>query len=83
MPLQLRYTDCMTELSTGRCEMSEAIHCSKRKEPTASGPPLAPVEAARQRRIAALKMAEGLWKDRTDTPKDGIQAQEQLRDEWR
>jgi hypothetical protein len=44
---------------------------------------LTPVEAARQRRLAALKMAEGLWKDRTDTVKDGVQAQEQLRNDWR
>jgi len=38
---------------------------------------------ARARRLAALKSAEGLWKDRTDPPKDGVQVQEQLRAEWR
>ncbi|MFK3740939.1 hypothetical protein [Massilia sp. TN1-12] len=37
---------------------------------------------ARARRLAALKAAEGLWKDRTDIPRDGIEAQEQLRAEW-
>jgi hypothetical protein len=37
---------------------------------------------ARARRLAALKAAEGLWADRTDIPKDGVQAQEQLRAEW-
>jgi hypothetical protein len=42
-----------------------------------------PQDAARQRRAAALKAAEGLWKNRTDIPKDGVQAQEQLRAEWR
>jgi hypothetical protein len=38
---------------------------------------------ARARRLAALQAAEGLWKDRTDISKDGVKAQEQLRDEWR
>jgi hypothetical protein len=37
---------------------------------------------ARARRLAALQAAEGLWKDRTDIPKDGVQVQEQLRAEW-
>lgn len=37
---------------------------------------------ARARRMAALQAVEGLWKDRTDIPKDGVQAQEQLRAEW-
>lgn len=41
-----------------------------------------PLEAARRRRLAALKAAEGLWKNRTDVPKDGVEAQEQLRSEW-
>lgn len=36
-----------------------------------------------RRRAAALKAAEGLWKDRTDIPKDGVEYQDQLRDEWR
>jgi hypothetical protein len=63
--------------------MREAMYRSKRKEPTVPEPPLTPVKAARQRRQAALKMAEGLWKDRPDTVKDGVQAQEQLRNEWR
>jgi hypothetical protein len=63
--------------------MSEAMYRSKRKAPAVPEPPLTPVEAARQRRQAALKMAEGLWKDRTDTVKDGVQTQEQLRNEWR
>ena len=50
--------------------------------PATSEPVVNPLEAARQRRAAALKMAEGLWKDRADMPKDGVQAQEQLRAEW-
>lgn len=41
-----------------------------------------PLAAARARRLAALQAAEGLWKDRTDIPKDGVTAQEQLRGEW-
>jgi len=51
---------------------------------TGTGPD-APVDrllAARQRRLTALKAAEGLWKNRTDVPKDGVKAQEQLRAEW-
>ena len=39
-------------------------------------------EERRRRRVAALKAAEGLWKDRTDIPKDGAEYQDQLRDEW-
>jgi hypothetical protein len=38
---------------------------------------------ARARRLAALQAAEGLWKDRTDISKDGVKAQEAVRDEWR
>jgi hypothetical protein len=38
--------------------------------------------ASRMRRAAALKAAEGLWKDRTDIPKDGVEYQNQLRAEW-
>ncbi|MES2299143.1 MAG: hypothetical protein V4582_19005 [Pseudomonadota bacterium] len=41
-----------------------------------------PMEAKRRRLAAALKAAEGLWKDRTDIPKDGVEYQEQLRSEW-
>lgn len=55
-------------------------------EPSSSLPPLPgspdPLAAARARRLAALQAAEGLWKDRTDIPKDGVAAQEQLRGEW-
>ena len=40
-----------------------------------------PLVAARARRLLALQAAEGLWKDRTDIPKDGVKAQEQLRAE--
>jgi len=40
------------------------------------------VEASRLRRAAALKAAEGLWKDRADIPKDGVEYQNQLRAEW-
>ncbi len=44
--------------------------------------PLSPIEAKRIRLAAALKAAEGLWKDRTDIPKDGVKYQDQLRSEW-
>lgn len=45
-------------------------------------PPLSPMEMKRRRLAAALKAAEGLWKDRKDMPKDGVEYQEQLRSEW-
>jgi hypothetical protein len=40
------------------------------------------LEFARRRRRAVLAAAEGLWRNRTDVPKDGVQAQEELRAEW-
>ncbi|MFP5390173.1 MAG: hypothetical protein ACLGI6_01300 [Gammaproteobacteria bacterium] len=64
--------------------MGEPKYIGEHQNATATiAPPTDPREAARQRRAAALKAAEGLWKDRTDLPKDGVQAQEQLRNEWR
>ncbi len=44
--------------------------------------PLGQKEAKRIRLAAALKAAEGLWKNRTDISKDGVQYQEHLRSEW-
>jgi hypothetical protein len=49
---------------------------------TPSEPAITPQAASRQRLRAALAAAEGLWKDRKDIPKDGIEYQEQLRAEW-
>lgn len=43
---------------------------------------ITPQEAGLQRLRAALTAAEGLWKDRRDIPKDGVEYQEQLRTEW-
>lgn len=40
-------------------------------------------EQTRARRLGALKAVEGLWKDRTDIPKDGLAYQEEMRAEWR
>jgi hypothetical protein len=48
-------------------------------------PQLQPIdflEARRSRRVAALTAAEGLWKNRTDVPRDGIEYQNRLRAEW-
>jgi hypothetical protein len=45
-------------------------------------PVTTPQEARRRRLRAALAAAEGLWKDRQDVPKDGVEYQEQLRAEW-
>ncbi len=42
-----------------------------------------PQEMRLQRLRAALAAAEGLWKDRQDIPKDGVEFQERLRAEWR
>ena len=36
----------------------------------------------RLRRLAALAAAEGIWRDRTDIPLDGVLYQNQLREEW-
>ncbi|WP_313170599.1 hypothetical protein [Massilia oculi] len=41
------------------------------------------LKQARARRLAALKAAEGLWKDRLDIPKDGVKTQDLLRSEWK
>lgn len=40
-------------------------------------------DSPRRRRLAALQAAQGLWKHRTDVPKDGVEYQQQLRAEWR
>lgn len=37
---------------------------------------------ARARRLAALQATFGLWANRTDIPKDGVEHQNQLRSEW-
>lgn len=39
-------------------------------------------EANRARRIAALKEIVGLWSERTDIPKDGLEYERMLREEW-
>lgn len=54
----------------------------ERNEPTQPLNSPDPLVAARERRFLALQAAEGLWKDRTDMPKDGVEAQDQLRSEW-
>lgn len=35
-----------------------------------------------RRREEAIRRAEGLWKDRTDIPKDGVEYQEKIRGDW-
>lgn len=51
-------------------------------EPADAAPAQDALLQARARRLAALQAAEGLWRDRTDIPKDGVIAQELLRTEW-
>ncbi|NVE01888.1 hypothetical protein [Massilia sp. BJB1822] len=64
--------------------MSTLPDLAKHPAPTTDpDPTLDPQEERRRRRIAALKAAEGLWKNRTDIPNDGLEYQEQLRAEWR
>jgi hypothetical protein len=41
------------------------------------------IEEQQRRRADALKAAEGLWRNRTDIPLDGVEYQEQIRSEWR
>ncbi|MCY0914098.1 hypothetical protein [Massilia antarctica] len=41
------------------------------------------LRSERARRLAALNAAFGMWKDRDDTPKDGLQYQIESRAEWR
>jgi len=40
-------------------------------------------DSPRRRRLAALQAAQGLWKNRSDIPRDGVEFQQQLRAEWR
>jgi hypothetical protein len=50
---------------------------------TGSPEPVETTQAARRQRLrVALVAAEGLWKDRKDIPKDGVEYQERLRTEW-
>lgn len=39
-------------------------------------------EERRQKRLEVLKKTCGLWKDRTDVPKDGLEYQRMMREEW-
>jgi hypothetical protein len=42
----------------------------------------APQVDDRARRLAILRQTAGMWKDRTDIPKDGLQYQLEARAEW-
>jgi hypothetical protein len=44
--------------------------------------PAGTIEEQKRRRADALKAAEGLWRNRTDIPLDGVEYQEQIRSEW-
>lgn len=44
--------------------------------------PAGTLEEQQRRREEAVKRAEGLWKDRTDIPKDGVEYQNKIRSEW-
>jgi hypothetical protein len=40
-------------------------------------------EEQRRRRAEALQALEGMWKNRSDIPLDGVEYQKQARSEWR
>lgn len=40
-------------------------------------------EGRKARRKAALDRAFGMWRNRTDIPKDGLEYERMMRDEWR
>ncbi|MFD2365468.1 hypothetical protein [Pseudoduganella sp. GCM10020061] len=44
--------------------------------------PTGTLEEQKRRRAEALKAVEGMWKERTDIPLDGVEYQEQIRNEW-
>ena len=44
--------------------------------------PAGTLEEQKRRRAEALKAIEGMWKGRTDIPLDGVEYQEQIRNEW-
>ncbi|MYM65404.1 hypothetical protein GTP45_00970 [Pseudoduganella sp. FT55W] len=39
-------------------------------------------EQERQKRLEAIDLIFGMWKNRTDIPQDGLAFQEELRAEW-
>ena len=73
-----------TELtkSIGASGLENHEHPELSASPGVPSQPGDPLEARQSRRLVALKAAEGLWKDRTDIPKDGVKYQNQLRGEW-
>ena len=44
--------------------------------------PAGTIEEQKRRRAEAVKAVEGMWKGRTDIPLDGVEYQEQIRNEW-
>jgi hypothetical protein len=39
-------------------------------------------DAGRHQRLAAIRQIFGLWKNRSDTPSDGLEYQDEMRAEW-
>ncbi|TNC73943.1 hypothetical protein FHI69_22505 [Janthinobacterium lividum] len=66
-----------TELTKpiGASELENHEHPDLAASPRAPSQPGDPLEARQSCRLVALKAAEGLWKDRTDIPKDGVKYQ--------
>lgn len=44
--------------------------------------PAGTLEEQKRRRAEAMKVVVGMWKGRADIPQDGIEYQEQIRNEW-
>jgi hypothetical protein len=77
----LSYTDLHIECLEVKMD-TPAKNVEDLKSGVKPDPAPSPEEERRRRRIAALKAAEGLWKGRTDIPRDGAEYQNQLRAEW-
>lgn len=54
-----------------------ANDCKPKEAETAN-----PMEGQRQKRLQAIDLIFGIWRDRTDIPKDGLAYQEKMRAEW-
>jgi hypothetical protein len=81
----LRYTDSYTMQGSAM-----ATHANNRDNPDEAGTEN-PIEQAtpgaraeaRKLRLASLRRVAGIWANRADIPADGLQYEQELRNEWR
>jgi hypothetical protein len=71
-----------TGMQGHRDAMRAALERRRLLQHTADASPLADEQAERQRRLRVLQGTFGMWKDRDDIPKDGLQYQLEARSEW-